>query len=137
MSVPQFAVATGFYTEAETREVGFRTGIRGIFPEPRDEGVTEAQLQTFWSTIADGPYSSLAVESAIRDPVFRYIRRIIACTLVGRRSGPEKVSFLDLACLYCILGQHDANLACPLLASFGRRRRGGERARIDMGTYIA
>ncbi|KAI3744489.1 hypothetical protein L1987_57571 [Smallanthus sonchifolius] len=110
MSVPQFAVAMGWYTEAGLRD--------------------------FWNSIADGPYSSSLVESSIRDPIIRYIHRILACTLIGRRSGIEKCSQLDLFRLYCIVGRREANLASILISSIARGRRRGPETRLELGPYI-
>ncbi|KAI3797667.1 hypothetical protein L1987_32928 [Smallanthus sonchifolius] len=94
--------------------------LRGLFKRRHDQGVSDSQLHDFWHSIVDGPYSTSLVESSIRDPLIRYIHRLLACTLIGRRSGIEKCSQLDLFCLYCIVGRREANLASILISSIAK-----------------
>ncbi|KAL8199730.1 hypothetical protein R6Q57_013298 [Mikania cordata] len=136
MSIPQFAIATGFYTAEQVREPGFAQSLRAVVREPIDQGITERQLEEFWMSIADGPFTSAIIESSIRDPLIRYVHRMVSCTLIGRRAGAEKCNQLDLLCMYNMISSRPANLACILLSSFARVRRGGATARLDMEPYI-
>ncbi|KAD4584927.1 hypothetical protein E3N88_22528 [Mikania micrantha] len=136
MSIPQFAIATGFYTAEQVREPGFAQSLRAVVREPSDLGITERQLEEFWTSIADGPFTSAIIESSIRDPLIRYVHRMVSCTLIGRRAGAEKCNQLDLFCMYSMISRRPANLACILLSSFARIRRGGATARLDLGPYI-
>ncbi|KAD2806207.1 hypothetical protein E3N88_39584 [Mikania micrantha] len=104
--------------------------------EPSDLGITERQLEEFWTSIADGPFTSAIIESSIRDPLIRYVHRMVSCTLIGRRAGAEKCNQLYLFCMYSMISRRPANLACILLSSFVRVRRGGATARLDLGPYI-
>ncbi|KAL8262393.1 hypothetical protein R6Q59_023742 [Mikania micrantha] len=72
MSIPQFAVATGFYTEDEVLSPRFSSSLRGSSKKNRDFCLSEVDLSEFWGTIHDSPFSSSMVESEIRDPVLRY-----------------------------------------------------------------
>ncbi|KAJ0454388.1 hypothetical protein HanIR_Chr15g0739491 [Helianthus annuus] len=136
MSVPQFAEAIGLYTREESSVVGFRRSLRGVTVNREDYHVTEAELAEFWLTIADSEWSTRAVASSIRDPFVRYIHRIIACTVMGRKGGEDKVSQNDLFCLYCIMTRKEVNLAAVMLTSFARGRRKGGQARLPLGTYV-
>ncbi|KAD5802902.1 hypothetical protein E3N88_14262 [Mikania micrantha] len=136
MSIPQFAIATGFYTDEQVRAPEFAQSLRAVVREPSDLGITERQLEEFWSSIADGPFTSAIIESSIRDPLIRYVHRMVSCTLIGRRAGVEKCNQLDLLCMYSMISRRPANLACILLSSFARIRRGGATARLDLGPYI-
>ncbi|KAD5318069.1 hypothetical protein E3N88_18015 [Mikania micrantha] len=115
---------------------GFAQSLRAVVREPSDLGITERQLWEFWMSIADGAFTSVIVESLIRDPLIRYIHRMVSCTLIGRRAGAEKCNQLDLFCMYNMISRRPANLACILLSSFARVRRGGATARLDPGPYI-
>ncbi|KAM0006237.1 hypothetical protein Hdeb2414_s0008g00286651 [Helianthus debilis subsp. tardiflorus] len=90
MSVPQFAEAIGLYTREESSVVGFRRSLRGITVNREDYYVMEEELSEFWLTIADSAWSTRAVASSIQDPFVRYIHRIIACTVMGRKGGEDK-----------------------------------------------
>ncbi|KAL8229653.1 hypothetical protein R6Q57_014553 [Mikania cordata] len=128
MSIPQFAIATRFYKDAQS--------LRAVVREPNDLGITERQLGEFWMSIADRAFTSGIVESSIRDPLIRYIHRMVSCTLIGRRAGAEKCNQLDLFCMYSMISHRPANLACILLSSFARVLRGGATTRLDLGPYI-
>ena len=136
MSITDFAVLTGFYTREETATPIFTESLRAVIREPHALGVTDSQLAAFWMRIADSAYSTSAVESSIRDPFLRYIHRVLASTLIGRKSGAEKCNQLDVFCLYCIHEGRPANIATILLTSFTRVRRGGGSARIALGPYV-
>ncbi|KAL8197905.1 hypothetical protein R6Q57_030096 [Mikania cordata] len=136
MSIPQFAVSTSFYTEDEVLSPRFSSSFRGASKRNRDFGLSKVDLSEFWGTIADSPFSTSMVESEIRDPVLRYIHKVLACTVVGRYSGEEKVNWIDLFCLYCMVRGREANMACVMAQSLARGRRDGGRARLDMGPYI-
>ncbi|XP_076907764.1 uncharacterized protein LOC143564343 [Bidens hawaiensis] len=139
MSVPRFAVLTGLYTEEEVQTSAFTESVRGYTLGTRRYWITSTDLAAFRSTIAEGPHASNAVSSAIRDPVHRYIHIVITSTFVGRQSGHDKCSNLDLMCLYSIIGQHDVNLATLLLSSMGRggRRDESVSARLPLGHIIS
>ncbi|KAD7478312.1 hypothetical protein E3N88_01448 [Mikania micrantha] len=125
----------------DQRQLGRRleAGIQDWREPPkkdRDFCLSEVDLSEFCATIADAPFSTSMLESNIRDPLLRYIHRVLACIVVGRSSGEEKVNWIDLFCLYCMVTGREANVACVLATSLARARRGGGRARLDMGPYI-
>jgi hypothetical protein len=136
MSIPAFAVHLGFYTEEETRQPIFTESHRGIFTTDALPGVTTAQLEEFWLTIADHPFFFSIPASHIRDLVFRFLHRIVACTILGRYMGIEKVSHIDLFVLYYLFQRRLVNLASVLIISASRPRPRGEGSRLALGPYI-
>ncbi|MFS7917538.1 hypothetical protein Hanom_Chr03g00190221 [Helianthus anomalus] len=87
MSVPQFAAALEFYTTEEAGSPNFRKLVRGITLKKKELYVMDDDLIKFWMTVADSACSNTEVASSIRDPFVRYIRRIIACTVMHGRVG--------------------------------------------------
>ncbi|KAL8202152.1 hypothetical protein R6Q57_011299 [Mikania cordata] len=71
MSIPQFAVATGFYTQDEVLSPRFSTSLRGAFKKNKSLYLSEVDLSEFWGTIADSLFSTNMVEFEIRDPILR------------------------------------------------------------------
>ncbi|KAL8204335.1 hypothetical protein R6Q57_009958 [Mikania cordata] len=136
MSVAQFAVAFGLYTQEQVAAPDFEGLLKGFTREARPGYIIEDDLSAYWRTISTQPHTDHRLATQIRDPFLRYIHRIVGSTLVPRHSGKDKVSYFDLFCLYFLQGRHPANLATILLASFARPRRGGHTARLDMGSYI-
>ncbi|KAJ0715161.1 hypothetical protein HanPI659440_Chr13g0497891 [Helianthus annuus] len=49
-------------------------------------------LVRFWSTIATVPYSNNMVASDITVPIYQFIHKILAATLIGRHEGDNKVN---------------------------------------------
>ncbi|KAL8217790.1 hypothetical protein R6Q57_021163 [Mikania cordata] len=81
MTIPQFAVVSGFYTEDEVMSPGLMSSLRGATKKNKDFCLSEVDLSEFWATIADSPFSTSMLESDIRDPLLRYLHRVLACTL--------------------------------------------------------
>ncbi|KAF5760123.1 hypothetical protein HanXRQr2_Chr16g0749591 [Helianthus annuus] len=136
MTLPQFAVATGFYTQQEVHEPGFVTLLRGVVKKAQDFCVMKEDLARFWGTIATAPFSNNMVASDIRDPVHRFIHKILAATLIGRHEGDNKVNHHSLFCLMCMVEGQPANLASIFAWSMTRPSRGGRQARLYCGPYI-
>ncbi|KAI3821111.1 hypothetical protein L1987_08668 [Smallanthus sonchifolius] len=107
MTMPQFAVATQLYTQAEVLGYYLKCSL----------------LREY-------------VESEIIDPVYRYIHKILTATLVGRGSGENKINQVDLFCLLCMVEQRPANVASIIAWSMKRTWRGGPDAGIYMGPYV-
>ncbi|KAJ0716622.1 hypothetical protein HanPI659440_Chr13g0514751 [Helianthus annuus] len=136
MTVPEFAVATQFYTEEEVRAPEFINSLQGVVRKQRRFCVPNSDLARFWSTISRVPYALGAVASDITDPVLRYIHKILAATLVGRGEGDNKVNQVSLFCLMCMVEQRPVNLATVFAMSIKRLWRGGAGARIYCGPLI-
>ncbi|XP_035833072.1 uncharacterized protein LOC118481864 [Helianthus annuus] len=136
MTVPEFAVATQFYTEEEVRAPEFINSLQGVFKKQRGFCVLAGELARFWGTISRVPYAIGAVASDITDPVLRYTHKILAATLVGRGEGDNKVNQVSLFCLMCMVELRPANLVTVFALSMKRLWRGGVGARIYCGPLI-
>ncbi|MFS7945401.1 hypothetical protein Hanom_Chr06g00523871 [Helianthus anomalus] len=82
--------------EEEVLEPGFVTLLRGVVKKAQDHCVLKEELVRFWGTIATAPFSNNMVASDIRDPVHRFIHKILASTLIGRPEGDNKVNHHSL-----------------------------------------
>nr|GEU57849.1 retrovirus-related Pol polyprotein from transposon TNT 1-94 [Tanacetum cinerariifolium] len=94
MAWRQFILALRLHTEEEIAEAGFGAYWQGSERVILDKG----DLRDYWMEISSdrdflGPASSYVF---IRDPVRRLCRRMIACSIFGRRQAPEKVIGVDL-----------------------------------------
>ncbi|KAJ0430957.1 hypothetical protein HanRHA438_Chr17g0839181 [Helianthus annuus] len=136
MSLPQFAEATGFYTVQEVESEEFRGLKRQVVKEEHDYCVLKEELARFWRTIAISPFSNNMVASDIRDPVYRFVHKILASTLIGRHEGDNKVNQHSLFCLMCMVERRPANLVSILAWSLVRPKKGGGKARLYGGPYI-
>ncbi|KAM0014017.1 hypothetical protein Hdeb2414_s0039g00735311 [Helianthus debilis subsp. tardiflorus] len=135
MSLPQFAEATGFYTVQEVESEEFRGLLRQVVKEEKEFCVLKEELARFWRTIAISPFSNNMVASDIRDPLYRFVRKILAATLIGKHEG-DKVNQHSLFFLMCMIERRPANLASILSWSLVRPKKGGGQARLYGGPYI-
>ncbi|KAF5757326.1 hypothetical protein HanXRQr2_Chr17g0825301 [Helianthus annuus] len=135
MSLIQFAEATGLYSAEEVGSDEFRGLLRQVVREPAEACVLKEDLARFWRTIAISPYSSNLVASDIRDPVYRFVHKILCSTLIGKHEG-DKVNQHSLFCLMCMVERRPANLASILAWSLARPKKGGGTARLYGGSYI-
>ncbi|KAF5775659.1 hypothetical protein HanXRQr2_Chr13g0614571 [Helianthus annuus] len=136
MNVPRFAIISGLYTEDEVRRPEFSTCLRGAYSENRKYSVGKRELKAFWESISDTEFGQTNLISTVRNPIYRYVLRLLATTLVGRKSGENKANWIELFILMCRVQRREFNLATVLVDSISRGRRGGDRARLDMGPYI-
>ncbi|MFS7910518.1 hypothetical protein Hanom_Chr02g00107261 [Helianthus anomalus] len=137
LSIAQFAFNVGLYTLEETTQPIFTESLMGWTDAELHQCVTTTQLTAFWSTIGDGAWMSGIPASQIRDPVIRFLHRILACTVLSRHMSLEKVTYHDLFALYCMVEGQEANFAVLLLHAFDRARGRGTDSRICMGSYIS
>ncbi|KAD0364776.1 hypothetical protein E3N88_44380 [Mikania micrantha] len=75
LSLREFAIVTGLYTEAETDMPIYMTAIHTV-----DDAVDSA----WWPQIGDDPFVRSARVTRIRDPLIRYLHRCIASSITGR-----------------------------------------------------
>ncbi|KAM0008049.1 hypothetical protein Hdeb2414_s0005g00156581 [Helianthus debilis subsp. tardiflorus] len=136
MDMAHFAVASGFYTATEMQSPSFATSLRGAYSTSWDVSVGAAKLSQFWATISDHPFTLINLITSVRNPIYRYILKILSTTLVIQKSGKNKANWVDLFILMCQVENREINLACVLAWSFSRGRCGGARAVLDMGPYI-
>ncbi|KAJ0616390.1 hypothetical protein HanRHA438_Chr02g0088541 [Helianthus annuus] len=136
MNVPRFAVVSGLYTEEEVKRPEFASYLRDAYKKRRDCSVGGKELEEFWKTISNRTFGLTNLITSVRNPVYRYVLKILSTTLVGRKSGENKANWIDLFILMCRVQGKEFNLATVLADSFSRGRRGGIRAGLDMGSYI-
>ncbi|MFS8024473.1 hypothetical protein Hanom_Chr16g01463661 [Helianthus anomalus] len=135
MSLIQFAEATGFYSAEEVVSDEFRGLLRQVVRDESEACVLKEDLARFWHTIAISPFSNNLVASDIRDPVYRFVHKILASTLIGKHEG-DKVNQHSLFCLMCMVERRPANLASILAWSLARPKKWGGTARLYGGSYI-
>ena len=124
----------GLYTEAETSEPIFTDSYRAVSVQRGYVGIASSVLKNWWPTIGFYEYTSQTGSSGIRDPLHRYLHRVIATTILARYESIEKVTLDDLLILYCLLHPAEGNVAYFLLRSLARKRTGA--ARICQGAYV-
>ncbi|KAD2392998.1 hypothetical protein E3N88_39975 [Mikania micrantha] len=90
MSVAQFAVAFGLYSQEQVAAPDFEGLLRGSARAAMPGFVADDDLSAFWGTISTQPNTDRRLVSQIRDPFLRYIHRILGSTLIPRRSGMDK-----------------------------------------------
>ncbi|KAL8234969.1 hypothetical protein R6Q59_021069 [Mikania micrantha] len=86
MSVAQFAVAFGLYSQEQVTDRDFESLLRGSARVTRPGFVADDDLATFWVAISTQPHTDRKLASQIRDPFLRYIHRIIGNTFIPRHS---------------------------------------------------
>ncbi|KAJ0615088.1 hypothetical protein HanIR_Chr02g0070011 [Helianthus annuus] len=136
MNIARFAIVSRLYTKEEVKRPEVATCLRGAYNKPKDYSVGGTELEEFWGTISDQPFGSTNLITSVRNPVYRYVLKILSTTLVGRKSGENKANWIELFILMCRVQGKEMNLATVLADSFSRGRRGGIRAGLDMGPYI-
>ncbi|KAJ0438188.1 hypothetical protein HanHA300_Chr16g0611091 [Helianthus annuus] len=94
MNMARFAIVSGFYTEEELKQPGFVTSLQGAYSTARDYSVGSTELREFWKTISDHPFAVTNLITSVRNPVYRYVLKILSTTLVGRKSGENKANWI-------------------------------------------
>ncbi|MFS8007275.1 hypothetical protein Hanom_Chr14g01259081 [Helianthus anomalus] len=83
---------TRSYTQQEVEDPEFVGLLRGVVKKRYDHCVLKEDLSRFWDTIAISPFSNQMVASDIKDPLYRFVHKILAETLIGRHKGDNKVN---------------------------------------------
>jgi hypothetical protein len=128
MSLRRFAVISNLYTEEQTLEPIYTTAI---FMHADDD------LHVWWPAIGEFAFGAGSRTSHIRDPLYRYMHRMIATSITGRGKGTEKVSAIDLFYLRCLLTHTPCHLARGLadyIAGYYHRQ---ERGALVGGNIVA
>ncbi|XP_035838170.1 uncharacterized protein LOC118485808 [Helianthus annuus] len=110
MSLAQFAVHSGLYTEAEIATDLYTKGLVMI---------DKPTLLGFWDLIADirhwDHHQSKGRSTLIEDPLFRYLHKMISTSITARNKSREWCTSGDLFFLYCLLYKRP----CALAYGFG------------------
>ncbi|KAJ0927367.1 hypothetical protein HanRHA438_Chr04g0182051 [Helianthus annuus] len=105
ISIAQFGAIVGLYTEEDAGDEENTGGLREI-PENR--------RQSAWAQIGDGNYNPSRTKSTqLRDPLYRYIHRVLTYSLSQRHDSSGVVGLRDLVVLHCIHTR--TNLDVPYL----------------------
>ncbi|KAL8214024.1 hypothetical protein R6Q57_003473 [Mikania cordata] len=127
MSLAKFGNALGLYTEEELTMPIYTMAIHTA-----DDAVVSA----WWPRIGDEPFVRAARVTRIRDPLFRYLHRVIASSITGRGMSHEWCTSQDLLFLYCILSGRPCNIAQCLAEYFSTYYHRQERGLIYGGVYV-
>ncbi|KAD5803697.1 hypothetical protein E3N88_15057 [Mikania micrantha] len=128
MSLAEFAVITGLYWEPETVTPLYTAGITEI---------DDATLRAWWPLIADDPFAGTKARvTRIRDPLIRYMHRLIATSIAGRGRSREWCTLQDLFYLYCLITGRTCQLARCLAEYFATYYHRQQRGAIYGGAYI-
>ncbi|KAF5767721.1 hypothetical protein HanXRQr2_Chr14g0628021 [Helianthus annuus] len=94
ISIAQFGAIIGLYDEADARDEENTGGLRKL---PQD------QRQAAWAQIGEGDYNLSQTKSTqLRDPLYRYIHRVLSYSLCQRHDSGGVVGLRDLMVLHCI-----------------------------------
>ncbi|KAD7117323.1 hypothetical protein E3N88_04591 [Mikania micrantha] len=103
LSVAQFAKRMGLYTEGELDSEIF-DGLHDF--------EDEIEKATFWAEVAEGVYDPRRAKATkLRDPLHRFIHRILVSTIMQRDDSLGNVPTRDLFCLYCLIRGIHCNIA--------------------------
>ncbi|KAL8218820.1 hypothetical protein R6Q57_022193 [Mikania cordata] len=127
MSLAEFGNALGLYTEEELEMPIYTSAIHTA-----DDAVVSA----WWPRIGDEPFVRAARVTRIRDPLIRYLHRVIASSITGRGMSQEWCTSQDLFFLYCILSGRLCNVARCLTEYFSTYCHRQERGLIFDGVYV-
>ncbi|KAL8209737.1 hypothetical protein R6Q57_006469 [Mikania cordata] len=87
MSLREFVIVSGMYTEQETHMSIYTTAI-----STADDAVVSA----WWPRIGNEPFVRAARVTRIRDPLIRYLHRCISSSITGRGMSQEWCTSQDL-----------------------------------------
>ncbi|XP_022038757.1 uncharacterized protein LOC110941430 isoform X2 [Helianthus annuus] len=131
MSLAQFAVHSGLYTEAEIATDLYTKGLVMI---------DKPTLLGFWDLIADirhwDHHQSKGRSTLIEDPLFRYLHKMISTSITARNKSREWCTSGDLFFLYCLLYKRPCALAYGLAQYFASAHHRQERGMLFGGAYV-
>ncbi|KAL8216770.1 hypothetical protein R6Q57_023607 [Mikania cordata] len=128
MSLAEFAIISALYSEPETVTPLYTAGITEI---------DDATLRAWWPLIADDPFAGTKARvSRIRDPLIRYMHRLIATSIAGHGRSREWCTLQDLFYLYCLVTGHTCQLARCLAENFVTYYQQQQRGATYGGAYI-
>ncbi|KAJ0627425.1 hypothetical protein HanHA89_Chr01g0025231 [Helianthus annuus] len=106
ISMAQFGVIIGLYTEEDSGNEENTGGVRDL---------NENECQAAWAQIGEGHYNPSSTKSTkLRDPLYRYIHRVLGYSLSQRHSGGV-VGLRDLIVLHCIHNRRHLDVPFLLL----------------------
>ncbi|MFS7936440.1 hypothetical protein Hanom_Chr05g00415591 [Helianthus anomalus] len=93
--------------------------------------------QSAWSKIGEGPYDpSKNKSSQLRDPLYRYIHRLLSNSINQRRDSIGVVGLRDLTVLYCIYNRIPLDVPHLLLRNMHLNQLANPLTTIFFGGWI-
>ncbi|MFS7997556.1 hypothetical protein Hanom_Chr12g01143141 [Helianthus anomalus] len=101
-SVAQFGVHFGLYTEEDAAKAEFTKALRELPDNFRHAA---------WALIGVGHYNPTSTKSTkIRDPLIRYIHRVLSSSLCQMDNSGGMVNLRELTILYCLVTHQPINV---------------------------
>ena len=127
-SMAQFGAIIGLYSE---EEAGNEENTGGL----RDLDATERQAA--WAQIGEGIYNPSSTKSTkLRDPLYRYIHRLLTYSLNQRHDSSGVVGLKDLVVLHCIHNQKPLDVPYLLLRNMHLNRLAHAPTPIFFGGWV-
>ncbi|KAI3797546.1 hypothetical protein L1987_32804 [Smallanthus sonchifolius] len=127
-TLSQWAVTTGLYYEPET--------VTPLFTEAVTE-VDKEELLVFWGLISDSPWlGTKGRVSGIRDPLYRYLHRLISTSIAPRLKSREWCTDRDLFFLFCLLTGRRCDLSTSMALYFASAYMRQKRGLLYGGAFI-
>ncbi|KAJ0692972.1 hypothetical protein HanPI659440_Chr15g0591951 [Helianthus annuus] len=128
ISMAQFGAIIGLYGEEES---GNEENTGGL----RDLDATERQAA--WAQIGEGIYNPSSTKSTkLRDPLYRYIHRLLTYSLNQRHDSNGVVGLKDLVVLHCIHNQKPLDVPYLLLRNMHLNRLAHAPTPIFFGGWV-
>ncbi|KAJ0897938.1 hypothetical protein HanRHA438_Chr08g0351231 [Helianthus annuus] len=128
ISMAQFGYIIGLYGEEES---GNEENTGGL----RDLDVNERQAA--WAQIGEGIYNPSSTKSTkLRDPLYRYIHRLLTYSLNQRHDSSGVVGLKDLVVLHCIHNQKPLDVPYLLLRNMHLNRLAHAPTPIFFGGWV-
>ena len=139
-TIAEFGYYLGLYSGGEYgRGYDLWEGADWNFPDEEDRRNPEARQMraAAWNRIASGPYDPSSSKSTkLRDPLHRYIHRLVSHTVNQRGMSSGVVNLRDLWCLDCIINNNPCNLGYLFAQLLHTNARAGPATPLFGGGWI-
>ncbi|KAJ0836822.1 hypothetical protein HanRHA438_Chr16g0771301 [Helianthus annuus] len=105
MSLTEFAVHLGIYTDEEVKQPIFTEASTSYSPE---------EMKEYWLSHSSKEWCNNNNSMKFIDPRYQYMHRVLANTITGRKNNQHRVSATDLFHLHSIFEQVPCNIAHEL-----------------------
>ncbi|KAJ0880663.1 hypothetical protein HanRHA438_Chr10g0465771 [Helianthus annuus] len=128
ISMAQFGSMVGLYAEEDAGNEENTGGLREL---------SENERQAAWAQIGDGQYNPSSTKSTrLRDPLYRYIHRVLSYSLSQRHDSSGVVGLRDLIVLNCIHTRRHLDVPYLLLRNMHWNRLATPPTPIFFGGWI-
>ncbi|KAM0013005.1 hypothetical protein Hdeb2414_s0046g00747361 [Helianthus debilis subsp. tardiflorus] len=127
-SMAQFGAIVGLYSEEDSGNEENTGGMREL-----DENARQAA----WAQTGDGIYNPSSTKSTkLRDPLYRYIHRLLTYSLSQRHDSSGVVGLRDLVVLHCIHNRRPLDVPFLLLRNMHHNRLAHAPTPIFYGGWV-